>query len=90
MHDLPGPGFVGRASTSFLVTDQRRARLKSGRMRRIASTDGARLWRLTCVWETSPRASLGTAFGTGSERVGRSWVADGEDVSASGTPTTST
>jgi len=80
--NLPGPGFVGQASTSFLATDQRRARLVSGRMHRTAYTDGVRLWRLTCVWELSRRPSLGTPYGTGLAPSGRSWVGDGADDSA--------
>jgi len=60
LEKLPGWGFVGRESSSFRDTDQRRAKLKSTQMRRIASTDGVHLWRLTCVWVTSPRQSPAT------------------------------
>lgn len=68
---LPGPGFVGQESTSFRGTGAQRAKLTSTRMRRLHSTSGARLWRLTCVWETSPRASQVTVYGIGSGRDGK-------------------
>jgi len=54
VRNLPGPGFVGRASGSFLGTGRRHARLVSTQMRRLRSTPDAQLWRLTCVWELSP------------------------------------
>ena len=69
--DLPGPGFVGRVSTSFLDTDHKRYRLVRTRMRRVHSIYDAHLWRLTCVWEMSPPRWWETRSGTGSEPVGR-------------------
>jgi len=80
LSDLPGKGFVGQVSASFQATGARRARLTSTRMRRIHSTDDARLWRLTCVWEVS-KDSAQTQSGSFSGRGGRPWVGGGEAIS---------
>jgi len=87
---LPGPGFVGQGSSSFLAIDHKRYRLIRTRMRRIHSTYDAHLWRLTCVWETCRHPWWVTPFGTGSALAGSLWVAAGAVVSALGTKTIST
>jgi len=88
--DLPGPGFVGRGSLSFLDTGRRRFRLLSIRMRRTHSIYDAHLWRLTCVWEPYRRRWLGIPFGIGWALAGHLWVVAGAVASRSGTRTTST
>jgi len=82
--DLPGPGFVGGAYTSSLLTDQRRWRLMRVRLRRLRlnrSICDVRLWRLTCVWAPSRRHRPKHPSGHGSEHAGSSWEADGVGTS---------
>lgn len=67
---LPGPGFVGQGSTSFLGSGPARYRLKSTRMRRLVSTPDAHLWRLTCVWVRSRRPWWAILSGIGSAHDG--------------------
>ena len=70
--NLPGPGFVGRGSLSFLDKGADRYRLSSTRMRRLRanpSISGAPLWRLTCVWAPS-RGFREILFGSSSEDAG--------------------
>jgi len=86
---LPGWGFVGQASTSFLATGPGKAKLTRTRMRRIHSIYDARLWRLTCVWQTSQHRSQVMQSGTGSEPGGHSWGAAGAEGSAGETKTIS-
>jgi len=88
--DLPGPGFVGRVSSSFLATDHKRFRLTRTQMRRIASTYDAHLWRLTCVWEMYRPRWWAIPFGIGLGLAGSLWAGGGAVVSALGTKTTST
>jgi len=78
---LPGPGFVGQESPSFRGTGARRARLKSTRMRRLVSTPGARLWRLTCVWVPLQAGQEKTPPGSFSEVDGSSWGVGGVEIS---------
>ena len=78
---LPGWGFVGQASASFLATEVSKCKLRSTRMHRIASTDGARLWRLTCVWQLR-KESRTMLSGNGSELDGSRWEDDGGATSA--------
>jgi hypothetical protein len=65
MSNLPGPGFVGQESSSFRDTGAKYARLQSTRLHRIASTPGAPLWRLICVWapyQTYPEVPYGNGL----------------------------
>ena len=86
---LPGPGFVGRVSSSFLATEQQRYRLVSTRIRRTHSIYDAHLWRLTCVWETSRLPSWAIPFGIGWGLAGCLWAVAGAVASAAATRTTS-
>jgi len=74
---LPSRGFVGQVSGSFLAGAPRSARLRSTRLRRIRSTHDARLWRLTCVWVTSPGGRARTLFGNCWAAAGSLWAAVG-------------
>ena len=68
---LPGRGFVFLVSLSFPDTARGRHKLKSTRLFLIVSTVGARLWRLTCVWETTPPARPQRPYGVPSDGSGR-------------------
>jgi len=88
--DLPGPGFIGQVSSSFLATDHHRFKLTRTRMRRIHSIHDAQLWRLTCVWEMYRPRWWAIPFGIGSALAGSLWAGAGVVASALGTRTTST
>jgi len=60
---FPPKGFVGQVSGSSVVTDLRLSSVKSIQLFPRASMYGAHLWRLTYVWEISPRQSLHTISG---------------------------
>ena len=92
---LPHSGFVaprfplssyGRASTLYPAIGPRNNRLVSIRVRRILNTEGAHLWRLTCVWDSLKLASPLPPSGNGSPPVGSSKVraTDGAATSSVG------
>lgn len=86
-------GFVGQASGSLAGTAQSRWLLKRIQMRRLqprASTSFARLWRLTCEWETRPRPSRTHRSGPLSVRSLNGSASDGEGGSIPPITTTST
>jgi len=68
---FPPRGFVGQGSASLAGSDPDSYRLKSIHLHRTPSTHDVLLWRLTCVWETSPRRSLLLKLGPYSGGSGR-------------------
>lgn len=78
---LPGSGFVGQASPLFLAIEHGKCKLVSTRMHRTRSTHGARLWRLTCVWELS-KASRRMLSGSGLALDGSRSAGGGEETLA--------
>lgn len=89
LNRLPGYGFVGQESSSFRAPGPQRVKLRLTRMRRLHSTPGARLWRLTCVWDRSPELAP-RQYGTGSVPAGSLLAAAGEGISRPETRTIST
>ena len=56
--DLPPPGFSGQGFGLYPGKGAQRIKPLSIRLRRKVGTSNARLWRLTCVWETYLPQSL--------------------------------
>jgi len=82
LSSFPMRGFVGRVSSLSVATDPRPFKVRSILLHRIASTHGARLWRLTYVSETCPLPSAPTLSGDSSGAYGNSSVDAGEETLA--------
>lgn len=69
---FPPRGFVGLASSSSLAIEPKAFRLSSIALRKLPSTLGGRLWRLTFGWEISPGMRSPSRYGELSETDGSS------------------
>jgi len=77
---FPPKGFVGLVSGSSPAIAARLCRLKSIRLSPSHSTPGARLWRLTYVWEICPPQPRRIS-GVSSGPSGKRWGAGGAGIS---------
>lgn len=87
---FPMRGFVGRVSSLSAVTDPRPYRTSSIQMRRIHSTPGVLLWRLTYASEMCQPPLALQMNGLSSEESGRHLEVAGEEIFESPTSTIST
>ena len=74
---FPPRGFVGRGSSSSVVSDLAYCKLKSIRLRRVRFIHAVPRWRLTLEWETSLPPSRALRCGPSSVKDGGAWVAGG-------------